>query len=288
MSNENINISMKNITGKCDLKCSYNFKYSESNSTAKNNGVNINLSYDSNNTPPVVYNSQKYNVAKIGIFSPSIHHFNGNTMPGELIITHNPVIGGNILEVCIPLTSSSESSSASNTLTEIISKVSTNAPSQGESTNLNISNFNLQNLVPKRPFFSYTNNSVDWIVFGALEAIALNSTTITTLQQIIKPFPIPTPGNELFYNSKGPSSGVQIGDGLYISCQPTGSSEEKIAVAYDKQSTSVDFSNIFQSPIFRTLILIIVGCILFVAVFYAIGAFFNYISSDSSLLPKLT
>ncbi len=38
MSNENINIAMKNITGKCDLKCSYNFKYSEGNSTATNQG----------------------------------------------------------------------------------------------------------------------------------------------------------------------------------------------------------------------------------------------------------
>lgn len=288
MSNKNINISMKNITGKCDLKCSYNFKYTESNSTAKNNGVNISLSYDSNNSSPVIFNSQKYNVANIIIVSPSIHYFNGNTMPGELIITHNPVIGGNVLEVCIPLSSSSESSTASNILTEIINKVATNAPSRGESTNLNISSFNLQNIVPKKPFFSYTYNSTDSIVFGALEAIAVSSSTISTLQQIIKPFPIPTPGNELFYNSKGPISGVQIGDGLYISCQPTGSSEEEVAVEYDKPSISVDFSNIFQSPIFFILILVVIGCILFVAVFYAIGAFFNYIAPDYSVLPKLT
>ena len=31
MSIPNINISTKNITGKCDLKCSYQFKYEESN-----------------------------------------------------------------------------------------------------------------------------------------------------------------------------------------------------------------------------------------------------------------
>ena len=288
MSNENINIAMKSITGKCDLKCSYNYKYSESNSTATNNGAMIRITYDTNNSSPVVLNSQKYNVANIGIVSPSIHYFNGSTMPGEIIITHNPVTGGNPLEVCIPFTSSSESTNASNLITEIINKVATNAPSRGETTNLNIPNFNLQNIIPKKPFYYYSNNSTDWIVFGALEAIPISSSTITTLQQIIKPFPLPTPGTELFYNSKGPISGVQIGDGLYISCQPTGSTGEEVAVEYDKPSTSVDFSNIFQSPIFGILVLIVVGCILFVIIFYGISAFFNYISGDTIKVPSLT
>lgn len=288
MSNENINIAMKNITGKCDLKCSYNFKYSEGNSTATNQGSLITLTYDSNNSSPVVFNSQKYNVGSITIVSPSIHYFNGNTMPGEIIITHNPVNGGNILEVCVPFTSSSESSNASNIITEIINKVATNAPSRGETTNLNISSFNLQNIIPKKPFYFYNSNSTDWIVFGALEAIPISSSTITTLQQIIKPFLLPTPGTELFYNSKGPISGVQIGDGLYISCQPTGSTGEEVAVEYDKPSTSVDFSNIFQSPIFGIFVLIVVGCILFVVIFYGISAFFNFISSDSIKVSSLT
>ena len=36
-----INISPKNVYGKCDLKCIYNFKYKETNLTVKNNGINI-------------------------------------------------------------------------------------------------------------------------------------------------------------------------------------------------------------------------------------------------------
>ncbi len=106
MSNENINISAKNVAGKCDLKCSYAFKYSESNSTAKNNGFTISITYDSTSTANVVFNEQKYTVSSITITSPSIHYFNGTTMPGEIIITHNPVTTVNILEVCIPFTSS--------------------------------------------------------------------------------------------------------------------------------------------------------------------------------------
>ena len=201
MSTQNINISPRNIKGKCDLKCSYAFKYSESNSTAKNNGVLINLTYDSRSIPPVVYNNEKYVVENVTIVSPSIHTFNDNSMPGEIIITHNPQNGGNSLKVCIPFTSSSESSTAAQIITDIINKVSTNAPSQGDSTNLNMS-FSLQKIVPRKPFFVYSGGNADWIVYGQLDAIPLSSTTISTLQKIIKAFPIPTPGGDLFYNSK--------------------------------------------------------------------------------------
>lgn len=288
MSNQNMNISVKNIAGKCDLKCSYAFKYSESSSTAKNNGVVINLTYDSRSIPPVIYNNNKYNVSSIGIFSPSLHLFNGSSMPGEVCIEHSPVIGGNNLTVCIPFKSSSETSTASSIITEIIKTVSTNAPAEGESTNLNISNFNLQNIIPRKPFYSYSGEKTDYIVYGDVDAIPLSSSIITTLQQIIKPFSLLLPSAPLYYNSKGPISGLQIGDGIYISCKPTGSSEEETAVTYDKStSTSIDFSNIYESPIFKFIIMILIGTILFLVIFYGISAFYNYLTSDAIKLPEI-
>jgi carbonic anhydrase len=284
MSTQNINISPSNVKGRCDLKCSYSFKYSESNSTAKNNGVLIDLTYDSTSTPPVIYNNGKYVVEKVTIVSPSIHTFNGNSMPGEIIITHNPQRGGNPLKVCIPFTSSSESSTSSQIITDIISKVASNAPSSGNSTNLNMS-FNLQKIVPRKPFFVYSGENTDWIVYGQLDAIPLISTTISTLQKIIKAFPIPTTGGDLFYNSKGPTTGIPIGDGLYISCQPTGSSDEETAVEYDKPSSSFDFSNIFESPTFKWTIVILIGCLLFIIIFYGLSVFYKYLTSDSQKIP---
>jgi len=287
MSTQNINISPRNVKGRCDLKCSYAFKYSESNSTAKNNGVLINITYDSTSIPPVVYNNGKYVVENVTIVSPSIHTFNDNSMPGEIIISHNPQNGGIPLKVCIPFTSSSESSPASQIITDIINKVASNAPSQGDSTNLNMS-FSLQKIVPRKPFFVYSGGNTDWIVYGQLDAIPLSSTTITTLQKIIQAFPIPTPGGDLFYNSKGPTSGLQLGDGIYISCQPTGSSDEETAVEYDKNSTSFDFSNVFESPIFKLLIVIIVGCLLFVTIFFGLNSFYKYLTSDTQKIPGLS
>lgn len=288
MSDQNINISAKNITGKCDLKCSYSFKYSESNSTAKNGGVVIDITYDSRSVPPVVYNNEKYNVSKISITSPSLHTYNDNSMPGEIIVEHVPEKGGNHLKVCVPFTSSSESSKASDLITQVIEKVSTNAPSDGDSTNLNISNFNLQNIIPRKPFFAYSYGNDDFIVFGALDAIPLSSSTITTLQQIIQPYALLMPSAPLFYNSSGPISGLQIGEGIYISCKPTGSSEEEIAVEYDKNTSSVDFSNIYKNPVFKVIILILIGCILFGIVFYGINSFYSYLLEDAPVIPKIS
>jgi hypothetical protein len=279
----NINISPKNITGKCDLKCAYAFKYPISNSTARNDGIMINLSYENNTNPPVLYNQQKYLVNNINIVSPSIHTYNGSSCVGEIIIYHNPVQGGNILAVSIPFITSSETSYATSIITDIINLVATNAPSSGESTNLNLTNFTLQTIIPKKPYFAYTNDNTDWIVYGDLEAIPLSSSTISTLQKIIQPYYLSTPGTDLFYNPNGPNMGLSIGDGIYISCKPTGSSDEETTISYDKNTTSIDFSsikNLFKSDTFKIIISILISIILFVLIFYGIYVFYSYLSSN--------
>jgi hypothetical protein len=224
-------------------------------------------------------------VSNISIVSPSIHIFNDKKMPGEILIEHTPINGGNILNICVPFISSSETSSASNLITEIIKKISTNAPSEGETTNLNL--ITLEKIIPRKPFYTYNNKATDYIVFGDIDAIPLSSSIIQTLQQIIKPFSLSTPGESLFYNSKGPTSGLQLGDGIYISCQPTGSSKEEMSVTYEKNSSSFDFSNVTESPIFKSIILILIGCFLFILVFYGISILYDKLISDSPKLPRL-
>jgi hypothetical protein len=288
MSTKNINISSQNISGKCDLKCAYNFKYSESNSTAKNNGVMISLTYDNSNIPPVLYNNQKYNVSNIYLTCPSIHTFNNSQASAEIVIEHTPVVGGPQLNVAIPITSSSESSTASNLINEIIQSVATNAPSQGNSTNLNLSGFTLDNIVPNKPFYSYTDTgNNEWIVFGILYAIPLNSNTLNTLSKIIKDFPLPMTGKTIFFNSSGPNTSGKIGDGIYISCKPTGSSEEETAVEYTKNTPSYDFSNMLNSPIFKILFQIIFGFIIFIFLFLMFNYIYTFITTGNTKLPTI-
>ena len=287
MSTQSIDISKKNISGKCDLKCAYNFHYPESNITAKNQGVVINLTYDNSKTPPVTYNTQKYTVTGISITSPSLHLFDGVTTDAEVVIEHTPVKGGPLLKVGIPVKSSSESSDASYLLKEIIDVTSTNSPSQGESTNLSISGFTLNKIVPSKPYYSYTdNNNDDWIVFGILEAIPLNSDTISTLQQIIKPFPLPMIGGGLFINTSGPNS-TKVGEGIYISCKPTGSSSEETEVEYSKDTPSYDFGNILDNPATKTIFQILVGCILFIIVFMIFNYIYQLITTGETKIPSI-
>ena len=287
MSTQSIDISKKNISGKCDLKCAYNFQYPESNTTAKNQGVLINLSYDNSKTPPVTYNTQKYSVAQVIISSPSLHLFNGATTDAEILIIHTPVKGGPELFVCIPIKSSSESSDASYLLKEIIDITGTNAPSEGESTNLSISGFTLDKIVPNKQYYSYTDQGTnDWIVFGILDAIPLNSATITTLQKIIKPYPVPMIGGELFINTTGPNS-TKVGDGIYISCKPTGSSNEETTVEYTKNTPSYDFANILDNPVTKMIFQIIVGCILFIIVFIIFNYIYQFITTGETKIPPI-
>ena len=288
-NNESINISRENVQGTCDLKCAYNFKYHESNLTAKNNEVMISLTYDNGNTPPVLFNQQKYTIDSIMIVSPSIHLFNGSTTNAEIVVKHTPVAGGNQLAVCVPIKESSDSSTATNLLTQILTGVANNAPSKGETTNLNISDFTLNNIIPKKPFYSYTglNDSTEWIVFDILYAIPLNNTTLTGLTQIIKPFPLPTPGNGLFYNSIGPNN-ISWGDkGIYISCNPTGASEEETDVTYTKTSTSYDLTSIFNNPAGSIIFQILIACSIFILLFLVLNYGYGLLTSDVIKLPSL-
>jgi carbonic anhydrase len=287
MTTKNIDISNKNISGKCDLKCVYNFNYPESNITAKNRGVLINLTYDNSKIPPVTYNTQKYTVTGISITSPSLHLFDGAKTDAEIIIEHAPVKGGQLLKIGIPIKSSSDSSIASNLLTEIIKITSKNSPSQDESTNIDIPGFTLNKIVPNKPYYSYTDkNKDDWIVFGILEAINLNNDTLSTLKKIIKPFPIPMIGGGLFVNSSGPNT-TKVGNGIYISCKPTGSSSEEIEVAYSKKTSSHYFANILENSDTKTIVQIVIGFILFIIGFLILNYIYRWITSGELKIPAI-
>lgn len=274
-SKHTMDISNKHVVGKCDQKCNYSFKYSESNSTAKNHGVMLSLSYEQS-APPVIYNGEKYNVASLMLVSPSLHWFNGKSMPAELIVEHTPVAGGNNLHVCVPFEQSVDSSTASATITRAIQKVASNAPGDGDSTDLKMPSLNLQDIVPRKPYYAYSVGATDYIVFGALDAIPLSGDTLATLKKLIKPFSLDMPHASLFYNAKGPISGVSIGDGLYISCQPTGGSEEETPVAYEKtSSSSEDASQLLMWFLFAVL-----GGLLFLLIFYGISLFYSAMTDD--------
>ena len=176
------NISSSNIAGNCNLKCSYSFQYPNSSCVATNSNGVIYLTYDKSNVPPVVYNENKYQVSTIVIIPYSNQYFNGNPSDAELVIIHEPVLGGPLLFVFVPIIQSSSSTTATSILTQIITSVSSGAPNQGEQVTVSMSNYSLQNIVPNTPFYTYTYaKGYEFICFGLESAIPLNTNMIQTL-----------------------------------------------------------------------------------------------------------
>jgi carbonic anhydrase len=277
-----IDISLSSITGKCDYKCSYSFSYNNSSCVATNRGDYVSLSYDGSSSPPVVYNSVGYDVKEIRLYTPSLHSFSGRKVDGELIIVHNSNTGAKPLLVCIPIRSNNSSSDSSVFFKTVIDTISNSAPSDGESTTVNVSAYNLSTFVPKKPFYSYSatepyqpcSGGVDYIVFGPLmSTLNIEPDTLTKLQTIISlnPYDIKT-GPNLFYNEKGPGTGGSAGNDIYIDCQPVGSSEESTEIITD-MGGSADFKDWLNNPIVK----IILGSLIFIIILYGTKQLLNMI-----------
>jgi carbonic anhydrase len=272
-----IDISMSKIKGNCEYKCSYSFHYNVSSCVATNRGDYISISYDKSTSPPVTYNSSAYNVDEIRLYIPSLHSYNGSKTNGELIIIHTSNIGSNPLLVCIPIKSNNTSSESALFFQTLIDTVANAAPSDGETTTVNISKFNLSSFVPNKPFFSYSatepyqpcSSSVEYIVFSPLQiSLDMMPDTLTKLQNIIQsnPYDIKI-GPSLFYNEKGPNKGGAEGGEIYIDCQPVGSSEETIDVLNNTGNYgTMNFNDWLKNPIVK----LILGSLLFIIILFIV------------------
>lgn len=279
-----IDISMSKITGKCALKCSYSFKYNNSSCIATNRGDYISILYDKSSSPPVLYNATGYDVQEIRLYIPSLHSYNDSKTDGELIIVHTSNTGDVPLLVCIPIKSNNTSSNSALLFKTLVDTVASSAPSDGETTTVNIPNFNLDLLVPKKPFFSYSatepyqpcSENVDYIVFSPLQgSLDIMPETLKKLESIIanNPYDIKS-GPNLFYNEKGPSNGVSSGE-IYIDCQPVGSSDETKEIVTD-MGTSPYPANIMdwlKNPVVQ----LILGSLLFILLLYIVKYLLNLI-----------
>ena len=287
-----MNISPQNITGTCNLKCAYSFNYNTSKSTATNYGEYIQLTYEASSTPQITYNTAKYNVGSIRIYSPSLHLYNNAKADAEILISHTPINGGSTLHVCIPINTSGSTTDGSQIMTNIFKAVSSNAPSQGTSTTQGINDFTLNDVVPMKPYYSYTkeNSSTNFIVYGIQYAISVDKTSLETLKKCInqnsQTFPS---GPSLFSNPDGPSSS-NVGDGsIYIDCQPTNSSEEEIEMNVNiKSPVSYDVGSYMLEILNNPIFIILCSSIIFVIILMIIHKLITHFTSDNGIIPSST
>ena len=271
-----IDINKSNLVGKCDYKCEYSFHYNDSSCVATNRGDYISVAYDSSSSPPVTYNSSAYDVKEIRIYSPSLHSYMGQKTDGEIIVVHSSSSGAHPLLVCVPIKVSNTATTGSLYLSNIVNTVAQNAPADTEQTTVNISRFNLNEFVPRKPFFSYTatepyqpcsTNKHEYIVFPLSNgSIGITENTLNKFKSVIdvNAYDVKT-GNSLFYNEKGPTSSSDRDGQIYIDCQPVGQSEEETIIITDTGSSS-NIGNIMNNKFFQMFL----GSLIFVVIVYLV------------------
>ena len=175
----------------------------------------------------------------------------------------------------------------------MINAMASNAPSEGETAQINISDLTLNNIIPKKPFFAYmgpdmNRSPASYIMFGTLEAIPITSSTLDSLTDIIQSFDIKTPGKYLFFNRNGPNSTTNT-DGIYISCQPTGASEDTVTVddGSDSSETNYNLGSIFKNKTVQTILKFILMVLIFLALFKGISLGYNYLTKNPIKLTGL-
>jgi len=294
-----INISKQYVKGNCDLKCDYNFTYHNSNSIATNMGTTIQISYEDSGIPPVTYNNVKYNVNAIQICYPSSFLYNGVNAAANIIIEHASIKDKSILAVVIPIVLSGETSSGSSLISEVIQSVANSAPNTNENVTLNLEGFSLQHIVPKKPFYTTSIATfITYILYDLEDAIPISEATYDTLTKIVKANPSETPTEidnlpvddimPLFYNSKGPNRFSSNDDDIYISCQPTGHSEEEKEVDFKKKNSTTtfdtDLSKLFKNPYF----IYFFYAVIFIILLAFLSMIINMISSSNVKVPFMS
>ena len=234
----------------CFYKCKYDFVYGGIGScNAINQGNMIQLDYPENKDDSIVYNNLKYTPRQIFIYYPSYFNYydknnsEGKKADAEISIYHTNATSTPLI-VNIPIYINTSSATTSSTLiTEIITNVSKNAPNKNEKTTIIFSsNFSLKKIIPVKPFYNFYDNikSANYVIFGNENSISISTVTYNNmLVKILNTYDSSAKqdideGPFIYYNANGPNSNP-VNNDIYISCKPTGSSEDTTDIIVDKK-----------------------------------------------------
>jgi hypothetical protein len=239
----------------------------------------------------------------------------------ELLIFHDGGVSDKLV-VSIPYQSGSGSSdytsskTGSQVLENIINdyyKLSPSPPSSSSSSsssnpqNLNITNFNLNNFIPKAKYYYYVGtelpnlglctqqNITKYVLFDLSKGGQyISSDAISKIQSLIKnPSAFPVVKNTLYKSAKFPNSNSSAAksDEIYIDCNPTGSEGEQIYTPADTSSTELSsINNLLDGLKNSGIVQFLVSIILSIIVIFAIKKAFFTKKGESNdvtqILPK--
>jgi carbonic anhydrase len=303
-----INISSVDPSIKeCNVYCTYGYDYNDSAcvvsiNKSDSNGHYLDIKYDLKNNGSnhqVTFNRQKYNVTSIRVYQPSLHTYDNQRAPMELLIFHDGGVSDKLV-VSIPYQSGSASSdytsskTGSQVLENIINEYSKLSPSPPPSSsslsalssstntqNLNIKNFNLNNFIPNVHYYYYTGtelpkfgvctqpNSTNYVLFDIHKGGQyISSDAVSKIQNLIAASTFPVKTNTLYKSAKFPNSNSAAAKSneIYIDCNPTGAKGEELYKPANNSSSEISGINkmldgLKESGVVQFLISIIVSII---------------------------
>lgn len=231
---------------KCESTCALSFDYSTSTCNLYNEGDHLRIPYDPpSGTYPVTYSGVQYKAEYLHIYRPSLHTYDGVRADAELLVYHTSASGNNLI-ICIPIMKGGGGGKISSDYFNQILQEIPPASSSSSSGHLvsGISNFNLGNIIPRQPFFSYVGKHLvpqytgvyNYVVFHKNNAITVLNDSVNSLTRAISSTASAgvLPTNTVFYNPRGPNNAKGSSE-IYIKCNPTG---EDGRILYQTNSSS--------------------------------------------------
>lgn len=282
-----INISSTDPSIKeCNVYCTYHHEYNDSACVVSVNksdasGNYLDIKYDLKNSGTshhVTFNGVSYNVTSIRVYRPSLHTYDNQHAPMELLIFHDGGVSDKLV-VSIPYQSGTASTdyTSSKTGSQILQNIindysklspslpraasssSTSSTSSSNPQNLNITNFNLNNFIPNAGYYYYIGTELpkfglcsqltttNYILFDLIKGGQyISSDAISKLQGLINPSAFPIKQNTLFKSAKFPNSNSSAAKSseIYIDCNPTGSEGEELYTPAPDDNSSAKISSI--------------------------------------------
>ena len=169
------------------------------------------------------------NVTGVRLYSPSLNSYDGFKADAELIITHSG--GGKNFYICIPINNSEKSGSSADWFSQIIPY----SPNRKNSAiPINVSNFSLNSVIPRAPYYIYDKGTFDWgcnaadkmLIYHKNEAINMKNKEYRKLKNLINAasYNINSITEYITFNKKGTkagpgaSAGKKAGKGM--TCTP--------------------------------------------------------------------
>lgn len=246
-----INLNNSKKSKSCNEKCGYTYSYPTSNLIYE-----IKEDYLSFKPPGNEYDGSAklyrsyYNLKEIRVYRKGLHTYNNSKTEGEMHIIHTNTFGSGEFIVCIPIIKNSgEIPDDQKSVNDLFREAATLGRIDRKKQ-LSLANFNLNDLIKKKPYFYYigtdvlhNERNVSYIVFEKSAAIKINPNFLTNLSNYFKEhsFGVKTNDN-VFYNRRGPTHKTKDGDDIYISCHPTDSSG-KVLMTKEK---SYNVDNVFK------------------------------------------